>query len=108
MIAGPLVAGYITDTLSWRWIFSINMPIGAVALAYIFATLHLPRQKIQHMIDYLGAAVLAVGATAIVLVTTWGGSQYGWGSAAIMTLIAVAAGAGPAVPLVQDKGAQTI
>jgi len=93
MIAGPLVGGYITDTLSWRWIFYINMPIGAVALAYIFATLHLPRQKIQHMIDYLGAAVLAVGATAIVLVTTWGGSQYGWGSAPIMTLIAVAVAA---------------
>src|SRR5215475_13176995 len=63
MIAGPLVGGYITDSLSWRWIFYINMPIGAVALAYIFATLHLPKHKIQHAIDYLGAAVLAVGAT---------------------------------------------
>src|SRR5215475_7193604 len=89
MIAGPLVGGYITDTLSWRWIFYINMPIGAVALAYIFATLHLPKHKIQHAIDYLGAAVLAVGATAIVLVTTWGGSQYAWGSPVIMSLIAV-------------------
>src|SRR5260221_2673916 len=93
MVAGPLVGGYITDSLSLRLILYINMPIGAVALAYIFATLHLPRQKIQHMIDYLGAAVLAVGATAIVLVTTWGGSQYGWGSAPIMTLIAVAVAA---------------
>jgi len=89
MIAGPLVGGYITDTLSWRWIFYINMPIGAVALAYIFATLHLPKHKIQHAIDYLGAAVLAIGATAIVLVTTWGGSQYAWGSPVIMSLIAV-------------------
>jgi len=70
MIAGPLVGGYITDALSWRWIFYINMPIGGAALAYIFGTLHLPRHKIQHTIDYLGAAVLAVGATAIVLVTT--------------------------------------
>ncbi len=75
MIAGPLVGGYITDALSWRWIFYINMPIGAIALAYIFATLHLPKLKIQHRIDYLGAAILAVGATAIVLVTTWGGSS---------------------------------
>src|SRR5262245_10593817 len=89
MIAGPLDGGYITDALSWRWIFYINMPIGAVALAYIFATLHLPRHKIQHVVDYLGAAVLAVGATAIVLVTTWGGTQYEWGSATIISLIVV-------------------
>jgi EmrB/QacA subfamily drug resistance transporter len=89
MIAGPLVGGYITDALSWRWIFYINMPIGAVALAYIFATLHLPRHKIQHTIDYLGAAVLAAGATAIVLVTTWGGTQYAWGSPPIISLIVV-------------------
>jgi predicted MFS family arabinose efflux permease len=65
------------------------MPIGAVALAYIMATLHLPKHKIQHVIDYLGAAVLAIGATAIVLVTTWGGTQYAWGSPMIMSLIVV-------------------
>ena len=90
MIAGPLVGGYITDTLSWRWIFYINMPIGGAALAYIIATLHLRRNRVAHKIDYLGAAVLALGATAIVLVTTWGGTQYGWGSAPIMTLIVIA------------------
>src|SRR5260221_10147028 len=85
MIAGPLVGGYITDTLSWRWIFYINMPIGAVALAYIFATLHLPRQKIQHMIDYLGAAGLAVGAHRNRRVQNWGGSQVGLGPDPILT-----------------------
>ena len=90
MIAGPLVGGYITDTLSWRWIFYINMPVGGAALIYIIATLHLPVHRVPHKIDYLGAAVLAVGATAIVLVTTWGGSQYAWGSPQIMTLIAIA------------------
>jgi EmrB/QacA subfamily drug resistance transporter len=90
MIAGPLVGGYITDTLSWRWIFYINMPIGAAALLYIIAVLHLPVHKIAHKIDYLGAAVLAIGATAIVLVTTWGGSQYAWGSATILSMIALA------------------
>jgi EmrB/QacA subfamily drug resistance transporter len=90
MIAGPLVGGYITDTLSWRWIFYINMPVGGAALAYIIATLHLKRHKVAHKIDYLGAAIIAVGATAIVLVTTWGGSQYGWTSAPIMFLSVLA------------------
>jgi EmrB/QacA subfamily drug resistance transporter len=93
MIAGPLVGGYITDSLSWRWIFYINMPIGGAALLYIMATLRLKRSKIAHKIDYLGAAVLAVGATAIVLVTTWGGTQYAWGSATIifLALLSIAA-----------------
>jgi EmrB/QacA subfamily drug resistance transporter len=90
MIAGPLVGGYITDTLSWRWIFYINMPIGGAALLYIIATLHLKPNKIAHKIDYLGAAVLAIAATAIVLVTTWGGTQYAWGSGVILFLIVLA------------------
>ena len=108
MIAGPLVGGYITDTLSWRWIFYINMPIGGAALAYIFGTLHLPRYKIQHTIDYLGAAVLAVGATAIVLVTTWGGTQYAWGSPEIMSLIAVAIVAVAAFIRVENRAVEPI
>src|SRR6266568_4148518 len=108
MIAGPLVGGYITDSLSWRWIFYINMPIGGAALAYIFAMLHLPRHKIHRTIDYLGAAVLAVGATAIVLVTTWGGSQYAWGSAPIMSLIVVAVVAVAAFIWVESKAVEPI
>ena len=47
MIAGPLVGGYITDSLSWRWIFYINMPIGGAALIYLWTTLHLPYKKIE-------------------------------------------------------------
>ena len=108
MIAGPLVGGYITDTLSWRWIFYINMPVGGAALAYIIATLHLPKHKVQHKIDYLGAGVLAVGATAIVLVTTWGGSQYAWGSATIMTLIVVAVLAVAAFIWVENRATEPI
>src|SRR5260370_36683520 len=90
MLAGPLVADCSTVTLSWRWIFYINMRVGGASMRYILATQHLPRNKVAHAIDYLGAAVLAVGATAIVLVTTWGGSQYAWGSPTILSLIAAA------------------
>ena len=96
MIAGPLVGGYITDSLSWRWIFYINMPVGGAALIYLFITLHLPRHKVAHKIDYLGAALLAVAAASVVLLTTWGGSQYRWGSGQILGLgaLAIAATAG--------------
>jgi EmrB/QacA subfamily drug resistance transporter len=86
MIAGPLVGGYLTDSVGWRWIFYINMPVGGAALLYLAATLHLPRKIVRHAIDYLGAAVLAVAATAIVLLTTWAGTQYTWGSSRIIGL----------------------
>jgi EmrB/QacA subfamily drug resistance transporter len=89
MIAGPLVGGYITDNLSWRWIFYINMPIGGAALIYLAATLHLPRRRVEHKIDYAGAATLAVAATAVILLTTWGGTQYAWRSAPIITLAVI-------------------
>jgi EmrB/QacA subfamily drug resistance transporter len=91
MIAGPLVGGYITQHWSWRWIFYINMPIGGAALIYLWLTLHLPRKRVEHKIDYLGAAVIAIGATAIVLLTSWGGTQYAWGSWQIIMLAVIAA-----------------
>jgi EmrB/QacA subfamily drug resistance transporter len=93
MIAGPLVGGYITDSLSWRWIFYINMPVGGAALVYLWATLHLPYKKVPHKIDYLGAGMLAIAATAVVLLTTWGGTQYRWGSGQILGLAVVAVAA---------------
>ncbi len=90
MIAGPLVGGYITDNLSWRWIFYINMPVGGAALLYLMVTLHMPRRRVEHRVDYLGAAMLAVAATSIILLTTWGGVQYAWRSPQIIGLGVVA------------------
>jgi EmrB/QacA subfamily drug resistance transporter len=89
MIAGPLVGGTITDHLGWRWSFYINLPLGAVALIAISAVLHLPKKRAQTRIDYLGAGLLTLGITSIVLVTTWGGTEYAWGSARIMELIGI-------------------
>jgi EmrB/QacA subfamily drug resistance transporter len=106
MIAGPLVGGYITQHWSWRWIFYINMPIGGAALVYLWATLHLPRKRVEHKIDYLGAAVIAVFSTAIVLLTSWGGTQYAWGSWEILMLAGISAVSFLAFFVVESRAAE--
>src|SRR4051794_27110736 len=89
MIAGPLAGGFITDNLSWRWAFYINIPLGAIALFLVVTRLHLPKHRTEHRIDWLGAGLLATGITALVLLTTWGGRDYAWGSWQVLGLIGV-------------------
>jgi EmrB/QacA subfamily drug resistance transporter len=95
-IGGPLVGGFITTDFSWRWIFYINLPLGGAALVYLMATLKVPAHKVGHRIDYLGGSLLAVAATALILLATWGGTEYPWASSQIigLGLLTVAATAG--------------
>ena len=92
-IGGPLLGGFITTNFSWRWIFYINIPVGGAALVYLMAVLHMPAKKVSHKIDYLGGSLLAVAATSLILLATWGGTQYRWGSGQIigLALLTVAA-----------------
>jgi EmrB/QacA subfamily drug resistance transporter len=84
-VAGPLLGGFLTS-ISWRWIFYVNVPIGIVAVVIVSTRLHLHTPHRQHRIDYLGAALLSGGVGALILLATWGGTQYKWGSREIIGL----------------------
>jgi EmrB/QacA subfamily drug resistance transporter len=82
-VAGPLLGGIIVQSVSWRWIFYVNIPVGLVALAVLSVTLPATGRVSSPKIDYLGAALLAGALSAIVLVTSLGGTSWAWGSGAV-------------------------
>jgi EmrB/QacA subfamily drug resistance transporter len=87
-VAGPAIGGFLTESLSWRWCFYVNIPVGVAALIVTSSVLNLPFHRIQHRIDYPGAALLVAAVASLLLVTVWGGTSYGWSSVEIVSLIA--------------------
>jgi len=85
-IVGPLLGGFFVDNLSWRWLFYVNLPVAAVAMVVIGAVFHTRAERVEHAVDYAGAALLAGGLSAVVLFTSLGGTTFAWSSSESIVL----------------------
>ncbi len=88
-LAGPLLGGWITQNISWRWIFYINLPIGIAALVVTSIVLKMPVIKRDAKIDYLGATAIVAGVSSLLLYLNWAGEKYGWTSPTALAFVAV-------------------
>ncbi|MFE9659506.1 DHA2 family efflux MFS transporter permease subunit [Streptomyces sp. NPDC005955] len=107
-VLGPLLGGVLTEQLSWRWVFYVNLPIGAVALVVIASALRIPHRDARHTIDYLGTFLIASVAACLVLVASLGGTTWAWGSARTIGLTVLGVLLAGAFVLVERRAAEPV
>lgn len=91
-IIGPTLGGFITDSLSWHWVFFVNIPLGLIIIVlFIFFFPNIKADNLKHSIDWWGGVLLIIGVVPIMLALSWGGVEYAWGSVEIGAMFVVGA-----------------
>lgn len=108
-VLGPLLGGYLTDHLSWRAVFYVNLPVGAVVVALLLAAFPAYRAAApRRPIDFAGAVALVLAVTPLLLALSWGGREYAWTSPVILGLLAVAGAMTAVFVAIERRAAEPI
>ena len=107
-IIGPALGGFITDNWGWRWVFYVNMPVGAIALVTAGIVLPAHSRHRQHVIDYAGVAALVLAAVPLLLAFSWAGTEYAWSSPQVVGLLAWSTAAWLAFFFIESRAAEPV
>lgn len=107
-VAGPLLGGWITDAINWRWIFYINLPVGVAALIITSMALKIPVVRREHSVDYVGASLIVAAVSSLLLYLNWAGERYGWQSAGPVALMALSIAFAVIFVLVEQRAKEPI